>query len=199
MAIYTDADIATMALGHIDIGQEVEDLAGSKHLERVCGRSFAHARDEVLARKVWPFTTQQLELGLVEAFDPGEGDWLFSYRYPVTCISLRRIVSPVGLPQAEAIPYKLGQDDTGRLIFCDEASAKAECTTTYDDPGEWPSLYAKAVSWCLATYICGPLGKGAKRGDCMAGYEDAITNAAGVAARENANQPRPPSSYVSAR
>lgn len=197
MAVYTDVFIARLALGHIGIGQTIEDLDANGSLEETCKEFFDHAREEVLEAFEWPITTKQITPALVAA-DPN-GDWGFSHRYPVGCLAIRRVVDPAGLPQSEPIPFALGQDDTGRLIFSDQEELIVEVSYWYADPGEWPSYLAKAISWNLATYICGPLGKGGQRDACVAGYLNAKGNAAGLAAREQQKKPRPPSSYTSCR
>lgn len=196
--MYSEVDIAVMALGHIGIGQEIEDLAATGHLERVCNRFFDQARNEVLERVDWPVTTKQVALGLNE--EEPNGDWLRAYDYPDNLLILRRIVSPAGLPVAEPIPFKVGLNaDNEVVIFTDESSAIAEGTFLIESPATWAALFAKAVSWNLATYICGPLGKGAKRGECVGNFEKAITEATGTAVRQNQNKPRPPSTYTSCR
>lgn len=195
--MYSNVDIAVMALGHIGIGQEIDDLDANGHLERVCNRFLAQARNEVLELVEWPITTTQVALGLNEE-DPN-GDWGRAYDYPNNLLVLRRIVSPAGLPVADPIPFKIGRHDGSVVIFTDAEDAIAEGTFLLEDPAVWGALFAKAVSWNLATLICGPLGKGNRRGECVLNFDDAITKATGSAMRQNQNKPRPPSSYISAR
>lgn len=197
MAAYTEVFVCNLALGHIGIGQTIADLAASSHIARACSAVFDHAREEVLERFPWPMISRRVTLNLIEE-DPNT-EWARSYEYPNGCIAVRRLVTG-SLPQAEGAPFEVAQTAAdGRVIYTDQESAIAEVSYWFDNPGEWPSYLAKAISWNLATYICGPLGKGGQRPECVAGFESAITNAAGLAAREKQNHPRPPSSYTACR
>jgi hypothetical protein len=198
MAVYSDVDICCMALGHVGLGQKISDLDGSGALEEVCRDWFARSRDTVLEGAHWPVSTRQVILGLVEE-DPNT-DWAYSYRYPNETLAVRRLVSGVGLPETDPVPFVMGQDDTGRLIYADLEDAIAEVTYWTNNSGEWSSHFANAVSFLLASNIAGPLKRpGNVRGDCYALFEQWDAKAKGVARREEMNKPRPPSSYVSRR
>src|SRR5687767_15095965 len=106
-----------MALSNIGIGQEIGDLSERSAPARACNFWYDTARDIALASFPWPFANKQVALGLVEE-DPTT-EWHYSYRYPANCIVFRRIVTG-SLPESREIAFRLGQDDTGILIYTNQ-------------------------------------------------------------------------------
>lgn len=197
MAVFTPVDICNMALGHVGLGQQIASLDDVGAIAQVCRDWYARARDEVLESFEWPVTRLQVSPGLVEA-EPND-DWANSFRYPPNALSLIRVVGG-GLPQSEAIPFDVGQDATGKLIYCDEDDIIVEIVALFEDTGEWKATFAKATSWAMARDIAGPLRRPSQYGDrAVQMYAQELAKAEGIAAREQAKKPRPPSSYVSSR
>lgn len=202
MAVYDPVSVCNMALSRVGIGHKIVALDDATAQASVCNDWYTIARDRVLAAFQWPFAQKRAALALVEEFEDDDDpdlEWAFSYRYPVTCIVLRRIVSQ-NRPESQPTPFELGQDNTGRLIFTDQPEAIAEYTATYDDPGEWPDAFADAVSALLATEIAGPLRVSAdKVAIAMQKYDRALIRAQGIANQERRLAPQPVSKYVSVR
>jgi hypothetical protein len=200
MAVYDDVLISNMALGHLGIGQAVTDLLATDDVSVTCNRWYTIARDSVLTSFAWPVASRKLTLGLVETDpDSADGDWGFSYRYPNTCLVARRIVGG-GLPVSVTIPFALGQDDTGRLVFTNEEDAVLECTAFYEDPGEFPDKFAEAVSWKLASLIAMPLTQDLAKADwCKNNYREWRLEAEGVANQERQLHKPPVSTLATAR
>lgn len=203
MAVYDEVVVCNMALSRIGIGQRIDDLSGGDDLSAICNDWYTICRDRVLSAFAWPLTKRRVTLGLVREItesDDVDREWIFSYRYPVDCIVFRRIVSTGWLPESAPIPFDVGQDDTGRLIYCDEEDAIGEYTATYEDPGQWPDALADAVSALLASEIAGPLRVSAdKHAMALQLYDRAIIRAQGIANQERTLAPPPVSKYVSVR
>lgn len=149
--IFDPVRCANNALRLIGIGQKIASLNDNNHRAEACNDAYPEAVDLVLSQFNWPFTSQRIALGLVEE-EPND-DWAFSYRYPIDCVVIRRIASSAGLPDYVPTPFTLGQDVTGRLIYTDMEDAIVEYSGTMDDPGEWPTCLADAVSGELAERI----------------------------------------------
>jgi hypothetical protein len=197
LATYDETKVANMALSHCGIGQEISALSENSAPARACNFWYDIARDLALASFPWPFANKQVTLALVEE-DPND-EWQYSYRYPSNCIVFRRIVSGV-LPESKEIPFKLGHDVTGILIFCNQTDAIGEITATFGTEGLWPDAFASAVSWLLAERIAPKLQVDRSRQLDATGYMDkALMQAKGIQSQEQANQPRPPASSVIAR
>lgn len=158
MAVYDPVSVCNMALDRIDIGQPIDDLSADSDEARACNRWYEKCRDKVLQLNTWPFLRRSIALGLVEE-DPSD-KWSYSYRYPIDCVRVIGIVNGLRIDTAR-IEWEMGRDDTGRLIFTDEADALVNYLGLLDDTGEWFDLLADAVSALLASEIAGPLGRGA--------------------------------------
>jgi hypothetical protein len=153
-------EIANMAISHLGLGKEIANLDTEQSKEAsACRRFFEVAKEAVLLDYEWSFATKQATLNLVEE-DPND-DWAYSYRYPVDCLTIRRIVSGVRNETLSArIPFKIAKDDAGKLIYTDEESAVIEYTEDITDPTYFPSQFIIALSFRLASYIAPRITQG---------------------------------------
>jgi hypothetical protein len=188
-----------MALGYIGIGQKISELTDAAgDVERECNFWYDIARDQLLENGDWPMASKQATLGLVSE-DPNT-DWSFSYRYPPTCLVARRIVGAGGTASAHPLPYQLGQDSIGRLIYTDVEDAVLEGTFWYEDPGEFTNSFAEALAWHLATKLAMPLSVDMNKfqnAQQMSG--NALQKARGISSQERRMKPAPQSLFVRSR
>jgi len=199
MAIYSDVSVCTMALNMIGIDQTVSSLADTDDLSTVCNRWYEIARDEILESSKWPFAKKQEALGLVEEFTADTDEWAYSYRYPVDCLMVYRLVNGV-VPVTTPIAFELRQDATGRLIMTDLEDAIVEATFAYDNTGEWTNKFALAVAAKLAEYIAIPLRVDASLAAMVRDKSAELLNRAQAASEvEGRNRALPASKYVTAR
>ena len=156
----SNTEIANMAIAHLGTGLEIANLDTEKSEEAAaCRRFYDVALDATLRDCNWPFTTKIADLGLVEE-TPNE-EWDYSYRYPSDCITLRKIQSGIRNETRQSrVPYKLGRDDTGLLVFTDEDEAIIEYTYRETDPLRYPADFVIALSLKLAFMIAPRLSKG---------------------------------------
>ncbi len=101
--------------------------------------------------KVMILTTTVIgeDLGLVDT-NPNI-EWAFSYRYPSDSFFFRRILSGTrNEPPETVVPYRIGRDGTGLLIFTDMQDATAEYTINANDPAKYPEDFALALSYLVA-------------------------------------------------
>lgn len=161
-----DAEVVNMALSHIGIGSEVSSVETEASQEAQAARRFlGPAREEILRSFPWPFATKFAVLGLV-ATAPTEIDeeWGFSYRYPSDCVKLRRIRSGSRNDTHETrVPYKIGQDTDGLLIYTDFQTAEIEYTKRETNMARWPYDATLALSYRLAAYFAPRLTDGDPR------------------------------------
>jgi hypothetical protein len=151
----TETEIANLALSHLGIGKEIANLETEKSQEATaCRRFYPTCRDAVLRDFPWPFATKFAILALV-ADPPTETlEWAFSYRYPTDCLTIRRIQTGVRQDNQDTrIRFKLGRDDQGQLVYCDESLAKVEYTFREEDPQRYPADFQLAMSFRLAAYV----------------------------------------------
>lgn len=144
--------IWNMALGHLGVGKEVAAADERSAEASACRRYWEQVVDEALGDYPWTFTRKFAALGLVEE-DPTD-EWAYSYRVPSDCLRVRRVMSDARQDTADtAIPFLIGQDDTGALLYTDQADAEVEYTYRVEDVSRFPADFVAALSLLLAVYI----------------------------------------------
>ncbi len=156
----TEIAICNMALSHLGISKEIANLETELSQEAAaCRRFFEQARDNTLRNYPWPFARKISTLALVET-DPND-EWGYSYRAPSDFIRLCRILSGQRNDTAQSrVPYKVGRDTSGILIFTDKEDAEVEYVIRETDPTRYPSDFSMALSLRLASYIAPRLTAG---------------------------------------
>jgi len=147
------AGICNMALSHIGVGKEIANLTTEQSQEAAaCRRFYDIAKDVVLRDFPWPFATKVDTLALIEE-DPNV-EWAFSYRYPTDCHLIRKVLSGTrNDTQDSVVPYKIAQDSSGLVLFCDVEDAEIEYTVHTEDPQFYTPDFTMALSFLLAHYI----------------------------------------------
>jgi len=172
----SDVQIFNMALSHIGVDKQIASFTENSKEARLAQIWFSEARKMVLRDRKWPFATKFADLALVEE-DPTI-EWAFSYRYPSDCLEMRRILNgiPIGfidnVPSFQGwsllnsfyeqnkVPYKIGADDEGRLIYCSLDDAQVEYTFLNDDGAFYPPDFTICLSYRIANFIAPSLTSG---------------------------------------
>lgn len=165
----SDVELCNMALSHIGISKTIMSLTEASKEAAACSRFLNITRDMVLRDYKWPFATKYATLALVEE-DPND-EWAFSYRYPSDCLEVRRILNGVPVDefswtvmnsyaQGVKVPYKIGKDDEGKLIFCTLDDAQLEYTVRVTDGLIVTPDYEICVTYRLAAFIAPSLTAG---------------------------------------
>lgn len=156
----SETSICNMALSHVGQGEEIANLTTEKSAAAsACRRFFDIARDVVLTDFQWPFARSFQTLSLIEE-NPND-EWGYSYRYPTDCLFIRRILSGNRQDsETTRIPFIIGSDDSGRLIYTDQDSAEIEFTKKITDTNKFPHSFQMALSYRLAMYIAPRLSAG---------------------------------------
>lgn len=163
----SDLDIANMALFHLGItGAPVADVDNDRTKEAKAIRRFlSQVREEVLRDHPWAFATRVESLALVE--EEPTTEWLYSYRYPDNCLTIRRMLPASSLAvsffnsnevkypviERKMARYRIGRDDVGKLIFTNMEAPVAEWTELLTDPTDYPPDFVQAMSLKLAMFI----------------------------------------------
>lgn len=174
-----------MALSLVGVAQKIASINppdDNSTEAQECATFYVTARDAVLRAKSWPFANQYIALQLV-ASSPNT-DWGFSYRYPNTCLYARKIV--LGLRnETTRVPFEIASDDTGKLIYTDQASAILKMTARVSNSDLFAPDVALAMAGRLGMYIAIPLSRSDKdfaRAERV--YKDAIAEAWANASNE---------------
>lgn len=145
----SETEIANMALRHLGQSDEIASLTENSPAATTCNRFYDVARDELLRSFRWPFATRFVALALVEE-DPTD-EWGYSYRYPVDCWMVRRIIGDSRNPaKAHREKYWVGADSAGKLIYSDAEDAEIEYTYKETDVSKFDPDFTLALSYKIA-------------------------------------------------
>lgn len=193
----SEVSICNVALSRCGINSSIAALNEDGQEAEICNLHYAEVRDQVLRDAAWPFATRYASLALVEE-DPNE-DWAFAYRAPTDMLRAIRIIGDVR-SERPRVPFKLGSDEAGLLIYTDWADAQLEYTIRITDTSLFSPDFASAVSWRLAMEIATPLTDNPSWSDRAARYYGAAIAMAGSnAANEQAPDPPREAESVEAR
>lgn len=145
--------ICNLALGHLAQANGLEDFDNDATVAGdMCRRFYDQVIDECYRDFPWPFALKFESLQLVSnPTYPVLPEWFYSYRVPVDCVLVRRIV-PATLPllpnfagfpttagwtggsprvetQASRIKYRMGRDASGMLLYTDYPPVAATATS----------------------------------------------------------------------
>lgn len=153
-------EICNQALAWLGAGIEIQDVEAENTQEaRACRTFYDTALDKTLSDAPWQFARTFQDLGLVEA-NPTE-EWAYSYRVPVDSVYVRRIRSGTRRDtESTVIPFAIGQDDDGALLYTDADTCPVEYTRRVTDPNKWPATFRLALAALLARYIAPRIATG---------------------------------------
>lgn len=178
--VNSDTEVCNLALTHQGIGKEIADLETERSEEaKAYRRVYYIAKEKVLRDFFFSFSRKIADLELVEE-DPND-EWSYSYRYPTDCLDAKRILSgEVNDSRQSRVPYLIGQDSAGKLIFTEMADARLEYACRIDDISKWPPDAVLALSFLSAHYTAARLTKGDPFGisqRCLNSYLSTLTQA----------------------
>ncbi len=171
------ANLALLEIGNSNILTNVctENTRESRLVLQVYEQCVRHT----LISYPWPFATKYAALALT-ATQPSNADWAYAYRAPSDCIFPRRLVVARGAA-ADPTPPPIGlsSDDSGGIIFANEASPVLEYTARPACVGyNGDDLFLEALKWRLSAALAPPLTRIAGESDrCMKQFEIIIQKA----------------------
>lgn len=131
------------------------------------------------------------------------GDWDYAYRWPSDCLFARRFVPDGGHGRVfneNPIPFRIGRDANGELIYTNQIDAVLEYTVIDCDHLWADDLFIDAFTWRLAAYLAPSLCKDEKIAKlCVAMYPAATELAATVASREGQQEKNGDAEWINAR
>lgn len=168
--------ICNMALSHLGQLSGIVDFDTDRSAAGTfCRRFYGSVLDEVYRDFPWPFARKFDTIALVS--DPtvmATPEWMYAYRVPTDCIHVRRILNGFTRQETQSsrVPYIIGVDDGGGLIYCDYAPVAATATTPalpmieytkqQDAASQYPADFGQMMALRLAVYIAPGLTAGDK-------------------------------------
>ena len=143
-------EMANLAISHLGQGKEIANLDTEKSSEAATMRRFVPIVIEMFLKDFpYSFCNVTSALDLVET-DPND-EWNYSYRVPTDCLKPIRILSGIRNDNRQTrVPYKIGKDDQGELIYTDQESAELEYTQFVNDASKYPVDVLLSMSLFLA-------------------------------------------------
>lgn len=209
--------LCNFALQELGVTQQIANLATEVSKEAQVARLvYKTVADQALREFPWPFATRYVKPSLVagSATAPANADWQYAYRVPAESIFVRRIIREGMKRKPEpAVPFRLGSDDTGDLLFTDEPPTVEAVVGPPATPALGPeieytirvacpaargdSIFRQAVIYLLASKFAKPLGRESRDRDSnLAAYRAQLDLAELAHAREQEHQddegPDPP-------
>lgn len=211
----SDTFIANMALMRIGSGQIIQSFTdGSAEAQQLSVWYFAN-RDAVLTDWPWPFASKYTALTQVSTTGiPPNPEWLYSYRYPADCLSVRRIVngaivtnsattvpattvpnttaySSLAFTRADGnplpYPFEIGSDTIGRLVYTDAPTAWIKYTYDVQDATLYSPDFADLLAWRVALDLYALSRSDHDRQVCIREHERAMNRTRARFANESQN------------
>lgn len=195
----SDILIANMALNRIGSTQSIQAFTDQTNEAQQLNIWYFQDRDAELTDWPWNFAYKYVALNLVSTIGiPANPEWLYSYRMPADCLSVRRIVCGQVVTNAQASPplttapnsyqynnlvrfrqdgdplpqpFEEGVDETGRLIYTDAPYAWIRYTFLQENASLYPRDFADMLAWRVAKDLYGLARADARRDYCEKMYE----------------------------
>lgn len=194
----SDVSICNTAIMRVGGSQLISALTETSVAAQACNLAFEHSRLRTLTAAHWPFATKFYTGELVEANPVTE--WAYAYRYPSDCLKIRRIVSGLGFSEAPHLPYKIGRDSSGKLIYTNQSDAEFEYTMNVTDTGQFTEDFASAMAWLIAHEIAPSQSRIKDMADyCFRMFQTECSVAVSNALSEEERGPQPDAEAILAR
>jgi len=152
-------EIWNVSVSHLGSGKVIGSDTEASEEARACSRMWDLCLDKVLRAGPWSFATRIEAAQLIEE-DPND-EWLYSYRKPTDCISIKRVLSGARNDDRQSrVAFKEASDSSGNLFFTDEEDAYIEVVYRNTNTQFYTPGFTLAVSYKLASMIAPKLTKG---------------------------------------
>lgn len=176
-----DVDICNLALAHLGDAANVSSInppSGGAQASH-CARFYPVARDALLEMHSWGFATVRVALAAVTNL---ASTWQYAYAAPAAALNYLEILDPaavdeytVGVQMANTLPgsfnsgvgnyvpqpFEVESGTSGDIIYTNQQNAVLRYTTVVTDTTKFSPLFTAALARLLASYLAGPLLKGA--------------------------------------
>lgn len=204
-------EICNMALSRIGNSQRIDSLTERSVQAEQCSLFYEQTRDWVLRDKPWPFATKFVSLA--EVTTNPDPIYPYSYSFPTDCLYARKIVNQVFpvdywpfagndvcIPQIQAIPFRVIQGESTRLIATSVSPATLEYTVQITDPGFFDPIFVSALAYKLGVEIAPALSKEPSIADRMeAAYQSVAASAFSQSMNEGQGDRMPESVFITGR
>lgn len=159
----SEVSICNLALSHIGDEATVASIdppEGSAQAEH-CQTYYPIARNTVLESHAWRFATRRKDLVELADVTPPTS-WGFAYSMPNQCLKPLAVLLPGASDDSDTQDFvcEILEDGT-QVIYTNADEAVLRYITLIEDTTKFPSLVVNAIARLLASYLAGPVIKGA--------------------------------------
>lgn len=162
----TTVDICNMALSRLGDRATVASIdppEGSAQAGH-CAQWYPIARDVALEAHSWGFTTVRATAPAI--YDNPQPGWLYAYARPNDCLKVLKVVRGQFSDEwwlTDGEPYTVETDlvSGAPIILTNIADATIVYQRRITDTDMFPPTFVSALAWLLASYLAGPIIKGA--------------------------------------
>ena len=181
----SDVQLYNMSLAQVGITQVITAPTDQSNEALQFNVWYYFCRDLLVREFAWPTVFQTAALNQVSVTGtPASAEWLYSYRWPTDCLTVRRIMcqpnpSPTAPPifpsqpllntqsqlwkhedvNSNPVLYSFSCDVSGRLIMTNEPNAWIQYSQYLSDPTQFAQDFAFLLMWRVAMMIAMPLGR----------------------------------------
>lgn len=217
-----EVDICNVAVGYLGDTAQITSISppdGSAQAA-LCARFYPLARDELLERHAWGFSTKRASLPLLA--ETVASTWLYAYALPADALNIISVLSPSALddisvaaigwnssiigpvnnvsapvPASQALgvytpqPFSVEIDASGaQVLLTNQSSAILRYTRFVTDTTIFSPLFTDALCCLLASKLAGPLLRGDTGIKTAMAWRKLAEDALGKASISDANQQR---------
>lgn len=209
----TDVSICNLALSHLGDRANVASIDPPDQSAQAghCATFYPIARDALLEMHPWGFATKRQPLALLDSATPA---WAYTYAAPSDVVNYLVVkdvnatdewstVQPMAgtswsgstAPAPHAIytpqPFKAGiLDDGTPVIFTNQQDAELVYSAIVTNAARFSPLFVSTLSYLLASYLAGPILKGAEGRAVAKEMKGMALVELGKAATSDSNQQR---------
>ncbi|WP_374312430.1 hypothetical protein [Dongia sp.] len=150
-------DICNLALGHLADDAEVTSISPADGSAQAghCARFYPIARDALLALHDWTFAKVR-KTSLAEVGGATTAAYPYAYALPSGIIKpIKALRDEHADEEDEGVVYKI----EGETVLAKEPIVTLICIGRVTNTDKFPPLFVTALSWLLASYLCGPILK----------------------------------------
>jgi hypothetical protein len=166
----SEVDIVNLALSHLGDAAEVEAIDPPDGTAQAghASRFYPIARGVLLEMHPWTFATKRVAVSEVD--NVFEDDWAYAYALPSTCLRPLTALYPgvaarafSNSTDAEGFPYIVeAAEDGTAVLYTNVETAVLRYIDLITDTTKYTPLFVSCLSRLLASYLAGPVIKGAE-------------------------------------
>ncbi|SNR73791.1 hypothetical protein SAMN05192560_0781 [Methylobacillus rhizosphaerae] len=158
----SEVEICNLALARLGDDATIASIdppEGSMQAEH-CQRFYPIARDSMLEVHDWNFSKRRT---LLSRLTVNSWNWRFAYAEPANVIRLLAVLPQHAPSDQDSVPFESeGSASGASIILTDLEDATLRYTERVIDTTKFPPLFTDALAWLLASYLAGPIIKGAE-------------------------------------